>query len=238
MARSIEVLHQDRRLLLVAKPARVMTVTAPKGWALTKGKPLVDRLIDEGHQAFAVHRLDYETSGVVLLAKDPEMRDQLMGLFKRQEVKKTYLALVQGRLDRNGGRIDLPIKDLGAGARVDPKGAPAVTRWEKLRDIGPTSLVRVTPETGRHNQIRLHFAAIGHPLVGERKFALGKDDPVGHKRVMLHAQSLKFRPPHLDHDLNVKTEPPLDFEDCLTKAAGIPDRPTRGRSKERRRSRG
>ncbi|MCB9831191.1 MAG: RNA pseudouridine synthase [Planctomycetes bacterium] len=221
MAVPITILHQDRRLLVAAKPARMMTVAAPGGQAAAKGKPLLDRLLEEGHEVFAVHRLDYETSGIVLFARDEAMRAALMAMFKERALRKTYLALVQGRLERAAGSIDLPIKDLGAGARIDRRGSPALTRWEKERDIGPCSLVRAQPETGRHNQIRLHFAAIGHPLVGERKFAQGKNDPVGHKRVMLHALGLRFRPPHLDHDLKLRCEPPEDFQLCLERAESL-----------------
>ena len=235
MPRPLTVLFEDERLLAVHKPPRMLTVAAPRGEAQEKGSPLIERLRQEGHRVLAVHRIDYETSGVVLFAKDDEMREALMDLFKRREVRKSYLLLVLGRPRPPRGRIDLPIKDLGASAAIAADGSPAITHYETLETVGPCTLLRAHPETGRHNQIRLHFARIGHPLVGERKFAVGRDAVLRHKRVLLHAESLEFRPPHLEREIRIVAPLPEDFLNALGKSREAPDEPPRPREKAARR---
>ncbi|MFT7618653.1 MAG: RluA family pseudouridine synthase [Planctomycetota bacterium] len=215
MAAPIHILHQDRYLLFADKPARMLTVPAPKGKAENKGKPLLSHLLGEGHHVFAVHRLDYETSGVVLFAKDPEIREAMMTLFKEKAVSKSYEAVCQGQLRDRHGVLDFPIRDLGATACIHPDGEPARTRYEVLKDFGTCSLLRLHPETGRHNQIRLHLAHIGRPIVGERKFAIGRAAVHRHKRVLLHATCLKVKPSHLSHPLRIKSRLPEDFQNFL-----------------------
>ena len=216
MTRSLVILHQDRRVLFVDKPPKMMAVPAPG--VTDKGRSLEEFVDDEHGPAFAVHRLDYETSGVMTFARDEEMRDALIDLFRRREVRKTYLALVEGHIEKHQGVFDDPIQDLGVSARIAPHGRPAVTHYSVLRHIGGCTLVRVRPETGRHNQIRLHFAHARQPLVGERKYAKGRDAILPHRRVLLHAETLRLSPPHVDHDLNVKAALPADFEEALVRA--------------------
>lgn len=215
--RPITVLHKDRRLLFAAKPARMLTVAAP---GVDKGRPLEDRLRDQGHDIRPVHRLDFETTGAVVFARDDEMAQELIGLFRERKVKKTYLALVQGHPRSRSGTLDQPIRDLGATAKIAADGKPAVTHYEVLEKVGPCALVRLRPETGRHNQIRLHMGAIGHPLVGERKFARGRDAVVSHRRVLLHAATLGFHPSHLEHALRIRCPLPADFERVLKELGG------------------
>lgn len=215
--RPITILHKDRRLLFAAKPARMLTTAVP---GVDKGRPLEDRLRDQGHDVRAVHRLDYETTGAVVFARDDETAEELIDLFRRRLVRKTYLALVQGHPRQRTGTHDSPIKDLGASARIDPEGKPAITHYEVLEDVGPCALVRLRPETGRHNQIRLHMAHAGHPLVGERKFARGRDAVAAHRRVLLHAATLGFHPSHLEHALRIRCPLPDDFERVLKELAG------------------
>ncbi len=216
MSPSIHILHQDKHLLFAEKPPRMLTTPAPKGRAVNKGTPLLSHLLAAGHHIFAVHRLDYETSGVVLFAKDQETRDNLMRAFKLKEVGKTYEAICQGHLRDCRGVLDFPIKDLGASACIQDDGDPARTRYEVIEEYKSCSLVRLTPETGRHNQIRLHLAHIGRPLVGERKFAVARTAVLRHRRVLLHATSLRLQPAHLDHRLRIKSKLPNDFEEFLT----------------------
>lgn len=220
MASSIHILHQDRHLLFADKPARMLTVPAPKGRAENKGKPLLAHLLSDGHYIFAVHRLDYETSGVVVFAKDIEMRDEMMALFKAKAVSKSYEALCQGTMRGRHGVLDFPIRDLGATACIHKDGEPARTRYEVLEEYGTCSLLRLHPETGRHNQIRLHLAHIGKPIVGERKFAIGRAAVHRHKRVLLHATCLKFQPSHLSHPLRIKSRLPEDFQAYLNDLEG------------------
>ncbi len=215
MPEPITILHQDRFLLFAEKPPRMLTTPAPKGKALDKGRPLLNRLAAEGHHVLAVHRLDYETSGVVLFAKDPATRDRLFQLFKEKAVHKSYEALCMGHFRRHSGSFDFPILDLGAQARVDERGDPACTRFEVLKEYRDCTLLRLFPTTGRHNQIRLHLSHAGHPIVGERKFARAREQRLKHKRVLLHATSLKLHPPHLDHSLRIRSSLAQDFSAFL-----------------------
>jgi len=180
---------------------------------------LLERLARQGLSLLAVHRLDLETSGVVLLARDPEARAALMQLFKEHGVKKSYLAIIQGILEPRAGVLDFPIQDLGAKACVHQKGRPAITCYRTLEVFrgGQASLVEMQPETGRHNQIRLHCAHVGHPLVGERKYARGRDAAVGHKRAALHAASLELALPWSGQRLKIQAPLPRDLENLLAR---------------------
>lgn len=140
-----------------------------------------------GHRANAMitHRLDRDTSGVVIIAKNPLSVSIINRLFSQRRIKKTYIALVSGRLLKKRGKISFPIgKDSNHPFRrkVTLKGERAVTYWRLLHYINGNSLIKVKTETGRTNQIRLHLAVINHPIIGDRFYG-GKN----YKRLMLHA---------------------------------------------------
>lgn len=218
--RPLDVLHEDERSLAVLKPPGLLTVPPPKKSSQRQAPHLVQRLRDEGHQVHAVHRLDKETSGVVLLAKDPEAREILMRAFRDREVKKTYLAFVTGRPKPAEGTISLRIKDLGAKAIIARDGQPAETRYRTLETFAQATLLEVEPYTGRHNQIRIHFAHLGHALVGERKYAFGRDASVRHKRCALHASALAFPSPADGRQVSVQAPLTRDLDNLVEKLRG------------------
>jgi RluA family pseudouridine synthase len=170
------ILHRDATLLVVDKAAGVLTVAAPG----SRERCLLDDLRRDALPVAPVHRLDRETSGVLLLCLASKHRAALEALFRGHEVTKEYLALVHGIPHTRKATIDLPILDEGATARVDRRGQRAVThyavegtfRGEAIGVSGPVSLLRVRLDTGRHNQIRVHLAHLGHPLLGDRKYGL------------------------------------------------------------------
>ncbi len=217
MQRPLTRLYEDERCLFILKPPRVLSVAAPGGRAQAKGPPVDRRLRSEGLSVFPVHRLDYETSGVLVLAKDEETREILVALFRKRAVEKEYTALLQRRPPAPRGRLTFPILDMGASARIAGSGKPAETRYELLSMHGRCALVRANPITGRHNQIRLHFAHIHCPLVGERKFALGRDAVVRHKRALLHARSLTIPLPWKNSTIRVEAPLSRDFRNVLKK---------------------
>jgi RluA family pseudouridine synthase len=189
-----------------------LTVASPRGSRSRDDPTLLGRLAQDGHRGLlGVHRLDRETSGVVLFARDAAARDLLMAVFKARQVEKTYRAIVQGAPRPSEGVLVFPIKDLGASAIIAPDGQPAETRYRVVSRIGPASLVEIDLLTGRHNQVRLHFAHIGHPLVGERKYARGKDALVRHKRAALHAFRLRLTLPWSDRAVSIEAPWPLDL---------------------------
>jgi RluA family pseudouridine synthase len=211
----LEILHEDERLLVVLKPAGMLSVRSPGA----EGRTLAEVLRAQGIEAQPVHRLDRDVSGAIVLAKDAETRTLLEDLFRGRKVTKTYWALVQGRLPKSAGEFRFPILDEGSHARVSSSGKPAITRWRARGRFKTTTEVEIDLETGRYNQIRLHFAHAGHPLVGERKYARGKDDPLRAKRVALHAIHVAFPHPSGSGVVDVHAPLPADLEALREKAA-------------------
>lgn len=221
------ILLEDRHLLVIAKPAGVLTVP-PSG---PSSKPSVaDRMrrwarARDG-EAFPVHRLDRETSGALVLARTPAAKAALERAFRERTVEKTYLALAHGRLRPPKGTIRSWIEDRGKTAaslpRPNRRAKLAITRYRVLESFAQAFLVEARPETGRFNQIRLHLADRGAPIVGERKYAVASRYPLRAKRVLLHAAGLAF--PHPSDGRRVEIECPLpeDFEETLSLLRSAP----------------
>ena len=213
------VLHEDGTLIVVDKAPGVLVVPRPGG----KERCLLDDLRRDGHKVAPVHRLDRDTSGVLLLCLDPAHRAALEDAFRRHEVVKEYLALVRGVPPEKRATIDVPILDLGPTARVDRKGRRAVTRYEVLRTLrgraagSAASLLRCTPESGRHNQIRVHLAHLGHPLLGDATYGRRPRDESRWRapRCLLHAERLQLKHPATGARLDVRAPLPADFEAAL-----------------------
>ena len=216
---SYAVLHEDATLLVVDKAPGVLVVPRPG----TRERCLLDDLRRDGHKVAPVHRLDRDTSGVLLLCLDAAHRAALEDAFKRHEVVKEYLALVRGVPQEKRATIDVPILDLGATARVDRKGRRAVTRYEVLRTLrgraagGTVSLLRCVPESGRHNQIRVHLAHLGHPLLGDATYGRRPRDEARWRapRCLLHAERLALKHPATGSRLDVRAPLPADMEAAL-----------------------
>lgn len=213
------VLHADATLLFVDKAPGVLVVPPPG----SHERCLLDDLRRDGHAVAPVHRLDRDTSGVLLLCLDPAHRAALEDAFRKHEVVKEYVALVHGVPPERRATIDLPIKDLGPTAKVDRGGRRAVTRYEVLRTLpghaagGTVSLLRLVPESGRHNQIRVHLAWLGHPLLGDATYGRRPRGTGGWRapRCLLHAERLALRHPATGARLDVHAPLPADMEEAL-----------------------
>ena len=188
----LAVLHQDDRLLLIDKLAGLLSVPG-------KGAGLADcaeaRLGARFAGARLVHRLDMDTSGVMVFARDRAAQRHLGLQFERRQVAKTYVARVSGRVAGEAGEIDLPLiadwPNRPLQKVCHDKGRPALTRWRVLaRGPGGTTRLLLTPLTERSHQLRLHLAAIGHPIIGDRFYG---GAPAA--RLMLHATRLEFHHP-------------------------------------------
>lgn len=161
--------------------------------------------------AYMVHRIDTDTSGLVLIATNPLAAAVLNQLIAKKIIKRTYLAWVSGHLSEPNGVITLPIaqdpKNLYVRI-VDPSGQPALTRWVKMHVVYQNTLLRIQLATGRTHQIRVHLAAIGHPLIGDRLYG-GPDYP----RLLLHSASIELPDLFTDYQqLRRVTSPlPADF---------------------------
>lgn len=161
---------------------------------------------------WVVHRLDAATSGVIVFAKDRESHRRLSSAFEGRTVSKTYLAAVLG--SAQDGESLAPLKTFGSG-RVgpSPEGKPSETSWTVRERLRGATLLEVRPKTGRRHQIRVHLNAVGHPVLGDRRY--GKDRPIGGApRMMLHAWKLEL--PDADGSvLRLEAPPPPDFEEVL-----------------------
>ena len=215
---SVPILHRDDHLIVVSKPAGMLSVPTPGATGLA----LPGVLARSGIRAIPVHRLDREVSGAVLLALDEETRDRLEAIFRERSIGKTYWALAQGRVEPGRGTLRFPILEQGSFARVSARGNEATTLYRTLERLPTTTVLEIDLVTGRYNQIRLHFAHAGFPLVGERKYARGKDSPVRirSRRVALHAWRLALVHPHTGERLEVEAPLPEDLRSVLARASG------------------
>lgn len=191
----LDVLHADSCLVVVNKPAGLLSVPG-------KGPDLADCLLARIQAAFPeallVHRLDRDTSGVMVFALSPHAQRHLGLQFERRQMRKSYLARVWGLPQADEGEIDLPlVVDWPNRPRqkvCHETGRAALTRWRVLRREEGTSRLRLFPETGRSHQLRVHLQAIGHPILGDPFYAPPAALAAA-PRLMLHAESLRLRHP-------------------------------------------
>lgn len=203
---NVPILYRDEDLLVVDKPAGLLVVPAP-GRA---GPVLVDVVAAQiGQRVLAVHRLDEQTSGVLLLALTEAARIGLEQLFRDHRLERRYLALVAGTPVPAAGRIESQLREEGGIVRVVTRGGErAVTHYETLQRRGRHTLVGCRLETGRRNQIRVHLAALGCPVAGDRKYGYRERDGQRFRRVMLHSWRIVFRHPRTGDELVVEANAP------------------------------
>ena len=204
----LSLLHQDHEVLVVDKPAGLLSVPG-------KGAHLADCLLARVQAVFAeallVHRLDRDTSGVMIFALTPHAQRHLGLQFEKRMTKKTYVARVWGVPDVPSGIVDLPlVVDWPNRPRqkvCHETGRAAQTDWRLIRDEGETARMRLMPRTGRSHQLRVHMLALGHPILGDPFYASGpaRDYP----RLMLHSEELRFK--HPDGGRSMKCRAPVPF---------------------------
>jgi 23S rRNA pseudouridine1911/1915/1917 synthase len=213
----IPILYRDDHVLVVSKPAGILSVPTPGA----SGLSLPEALEHDGIRALPVHRLDREVSGATLFALDEATRADLETAFRERTVRKTYWALAQGRVLPARGTLRFPILEQGSFARVSARGKASETRYRALHTLRTTTELEIDLVTGRYNQIRIHFAHAGFPLVGERKYARGKDSPVRFRsrRVALHSWKLAFPHPRKRAEVEVEAPLPPDLTELLERAS-------------------
>ena len=214
----IEVLYLDEYFVAVNKPAGLLVIPSPRAERTTLLSLVNAQLADgqSGH-LHPCHRLDRDTTGVTLFARGKKNQQSMMDGFKRRAVKKTYIALVHGTVKPSQGQFKRSIETVGYRGlnRSFPK-IPALTEYRVLEQKKAYGIVEVRPITGRTNQIRIHFAQSGHPLVGERKFAFARDYDLKFRRTALHAVKLEFQHPVTHKNIIVSCELPSDMKDFIT----------------------
>ena len=236
----LKKLYEDEYLLIIDKPSGI-SVHPGSG---ERGETILDlfrfhypqiEAIKDTERPGIVHRLDKDTSGVLLLAKDTVSMRRLQKQFKRREVKKTYLALVQGRLRYRNGTIDAPLArsprqrtrfqvvspGRGFKGSEDPgareKVREAVTEFSVIRQYDDFSFVRLFPLTGRTHQVRVHLCYYGNPVLGDRIYGRAQS----FKRLALHAYSLEFRHPWTGNVMVSTSVFPEVFRNFLRSASGV-----------------
>jgi len=195
-------------LLVLNKPSGLLTIPTPKNEPRTLTSILNEDLKNKGlsYRLYPCHRLDKETSGLIVYAKGKSMQRKIMEEFWRKNIKKTYIAFMQGGLPKDKGKIDYPIE-----------GRSAITEYRIVEKRKDFSIAEIKPLTGRTNQIRIHFKQIGHPLVGETKFAFRRDFKLKAKRLCLHAKILEFVHPLTKKFISLVASLPYDMENFLNK---------------------
>jgi 23S rRNA pseudouridine1911/1915/1917 synthase len=217
------IVHLDDDLAVVEKPAGLVVHSAPSH----RGETLVDLLEGitgggEGGRPGIVHRLDKDTSGLMLVARNDEAHRALSAAVKRREVVREYTALVEGHLGSRTGMIDAPLgRDRRRRTKRAVKGTgsrEARTHFEVLETLPDDTLVQARLETGRTHQIRVHFAAIDHPVAGDPEY--GARGRHGLERQFLHASRLEFKHPRTGEQLSFRSELPDDLRQALERARG------------------
>ncbi len=208
MLSNIPVIYEDDLFLIVDKPPGLLSVPSPG----SRSRSLTEILNEDARKnglslrLYPCHRLDKETSGLIIYAKGKSNQNLMMGLFKERKIAKVYTAFVQGRMKEEKGWIKKAIE-----------GQFASTRFKVIDQRREFAIVELCPETGRTNQIRIHFKAIGHPLVGESKFAFRRDFALRARRVCLHAVYLEFKHPESGKVVAARSLLARDMQNFLIK---------------------
>ncbi len=213
----VPVLHRDEHLLVVDKPAGLLVHPVPgyRGPTLVQG--LLREVGGEGIRPGIVHRLDRDTSGLLVVARDDRTLARLQAALKRRRIHRSYVALVRGRPPSRRGTIEAPIgRDRRDPTRVSldsDVSRPAVTHFSIGEVLPGRTLLDIELETGRTHQIRVHLAAVGHPIVGDPTYGHGAE--LGLDRQFLHAARLRFTHPWTDQELDVRSPLPADLASAL-----------------------
>lgn len=224
----LDIIYEDEDVLVIDKPSGLVTHPGPGHSSGT----LVNALLSRGGVAAygnvagderpgIVHRLDRDTSGLIVIARNDSAQAALMAQLKARRVKKTYLALVQGALPAEVGRIEAPIgRDPRKFGRmtVIASGKAAVTGYRVRERLAGWTLVQVDLHTGRTHQIRVHLASIGHPVAGDPVYATGaaRRGPDGLDRLFLHSWRIEFASPSADRLVRAEAALPAELERVLT----------------------
>lgn len=225
----LKIIYEDDYLIAVSKEAGIVVHPAPGHLENTLINALInydEKLSGIGGslRAGIVHRLDKDTSGIILIAKDERTHALLSEKFKDREIKKTYVALVLGNFKESGGTINMPVgrsmkdrKKMG----VVIRGRESLTDFKIISQFKDCSLIDVYPKTGRTHQIRVHFSFIGHPVIGDKDYGNSQSEKIakeiGLSRQFLHAKRIVFNHPVTDVEMDLNDELPADLKNCIDK---------------------
>jgi len=205
---AFKIIFEDEYLIVLNKIAKVVVLATPKKEKYTLTSLLEKHLREK---VFPCHRLDRETTGIIIYAKDSDMQNHIMGQFRRGTIKKRYFAFVKGRMRKRKGIIDNYIIDQeGKKFKEPPKRA--ITFYRVVKAGFDFSMVELSPRTGRTNQLRIQLAKLGYPILGESKYAFRRDFKLKFKRLALHAYFISFIHPASAQQVSLKIDLPEDME--------------------------
>jgi len=225
----LEIVYEDRVLLVINKPAGLLSVPLPRKGAEPSVYDQLERYLrPQRRRPFVVHRIDRDTSGLVVFAKDPRTQQALKKQFIHREPERVYLALVYGIPEpRQGSWRDHLVWDRKALIQKrthprDPQGAEAVCSYRVVEPFADVSLLEVRLQTGKRNQIRIQARLRGHTLIGEQRYIYGPERlrPVPFERQALHAYRLAFRHPTDGREMQFEAPLPADFRQLLDHLRG------------------
>ena len=212
--RGLHILYEDADIIIIDKPAGLLSIASDKEKERTAYHQLTEyvRTKDPENRIFIVHRLDRETSGVMLFAKNEDIKHSLQDNWKEAVVDRAYIAVVEGQVEKKEGKIRSWLQEtktrLVYSSSSPGEGQEAVTCYKVLETGAGYSLLEIRLETGRKNQIRVHMKDIGHSIIGDKKYG-AMTNPIG--RLGLHAHILAFYHPVSGELMRFETEVPKKF---------------------------
>ena len=219
--KDLDIVYEDKYLMIINKPSGMVTHPAPGHYEKTLVNYVMYHLnMKETNnlRPGIVHRLDKDTSGLMVVAKDEKTLELLSEMIKERKVKRHYLAIVRGIIKEDSATIDAPIgrdkKNREKMAVTDENSKDAITHIKVLKRFKKSTLIECVLETGRTHQIRVHLNYIGHPLLNDPLYGIGEATSVGQ---MLHSKSIEFIHPITKEKIYFEKEPPIEFKECLQK---------------------
>ncbi len=206
----LPILYEDRYLIAVDKPIGMLSTPLDDGEAASNHALGLLREYYETDQIFAVHRIDRETSGVLIFARGKQSTEKLNELFEEHDLKRQYFAIVEGRVKENQGTWECPLLELPNMNVVESiDGKMAITHFEVHRRSTKYTYIKLTLETGKKHQIRVHCRRAGHPVVGDKRYG-STENPL--RRLCLHSISIEFVHPFTRKILHIESPLPKAFQ--------------------------
>ena len=209
-----DILYEDMHIIVVNKPSGLLTIATDKERSETLYHKVREylKVKNKNAKVFIVHRLDKDTSGVVLLAKDEETKNMLQDGWN-SNAHRSYVAVVHGKLKNKSDRSIQYLKETKTNlVYVSKDGLEAITNYNVVKENDKYTLVAIDIETGRRNQIRVLFNSMGNPIVGDKKYFIKKDNE---KRLYLHANRLQVYYPHKREVMLFETKTPIEFKNIM-----------------------
>lgn len=217
---NVRILFEDETLMVVEKPPGLLSVATETERDHTAYRILTDYVQsrDPKSRIFIVHRLDRDTSGVMMFARSEEIQQSLQNTWRDSVLERSYVVVVEGQVHQNEGTIETWLQESSTKTMYVTRpgiGVKATTHYTVLKTTPDYSMLEVHLETGRKNQIRVHMQSIGHPVIGDKRYG-AKKNPIG--RLGLHARILAFRHPKTEETIRCETSIPPAFKKLFAKS--------------------